>query len=345
MLKIAKTRTETVPSSLRPVPRSGAEAYRIAVIIPCYNEALAIDTVVRDFRGHLPGASVYVYDNNSTDGTAEVAAAAGVIVRREYRQGKGFVVRRMFSDVEADIYVMVDGDDTYDASMAPVMVARLVEEGLDLVNGVRDEEGASIYRPGHRLGNRVLSGMVGWTFGRGTTDMLSGYRVFSRRFVKSFPMMSRHFEIETELTVHSLELDMPVGEVRGRFKDRPAGSASKLSTFRDGWKILRTIIRLLKEERPMVFFGAMAGLLALASLLLALPVLAEYLATGLVPRLPTAVLAASTMGLAALSLTCGLILQTVTRGRQEIKRLSYLAQPCIINLAPDAPPRRELIAV
>lgn len=322
---------EGMDASLEPNALSAFSEYRIAVIIPCYNEAVAIPKVIADFRKYLPTADIYVYDNNSTDGTAQVARDAGAIVRHEYRQGKGYVVRRMFTDVMADIYVMVDGDDTYDASVAPQMVHRMVTEGLDLVNCVRDEQGSDIYRRGHRLGNSVLTGTVSWLFGRGTSDMLSGYRVFSKRFVKSFPMMSRQFEIETELTIHSLELNMPIGEVHGRFQDRPAGSESKLSTFKDGFRILRTIIRILKEERPMLFYGGIAAALAFLALVLGLPVVGEFTRTGLVPRLPTALLSASIMLLAALSLTCGLILQTVTRGRQEVKRLAYNGYPGPIN--------------
>ena len=313
-----------------PVPRFGALS--IAVLIPCYNEAAAIGTVVGDFRKALPEADIYVYDNNSTDGTAEIAAEAGAIVRREPRQGKGHVVRRMFADVEADIFLMVDGDDTYDASAAPQMVARMVSEGLDLVNGVRVAGSETAYRPGHKLGNRVLSGLVRSIFGRGSSDMLSGYRVFSRRFVKTFPMMSRGFEIETELTVHSLELDMPTAEVPGHFKDRAEGSESKLNSIRDGVRILSTITKLLKQERPLPVFGALAGGLALLSVALSLPIFAEYFTTGLVPRLPTAVLSTSIMLLAFLMGAVGLILDTVTRGRQETKRMRYLSVPGVLSV-------------
>ncbi|MDR9394616.1 MAG: glycosyltransferase family 2 protein [Roseovarius sp.] len=309
----------------------GIDALEIAVLIPCHNEAAAIGTVVRDFRAALPDARIYVYDNNSSDNTAAVARAAGAIVRREPRQGKGHVVRRMFADIEADIYVMVDGDDTYDASRAPEMVGHMVADGLDLVNGVRVAGSDTAYRPGHALGNRVLSGLVGTIFGRGTSDMLSGYRVFSRRFVKTFPMMARGFEIETELTVHSLELDMPTGEVPGRFKDRAEGSESKLNSIRDGLRILSTISKLLKQERPLPVFGGLAVAFALLSLGLAWPVFTEYFATGLVPRLPTAVLSASIMILAFLLGVAGLILDTVTRGRQETKRMRYLSVPGVLS--------------
>lgn len=319
-----------------------AAALRVAVLIPCYNEAAAIGSVVRDFRAALPQAQIYVYDNNSSDGTAEVAARAGAIVRREPRQGKGHVVRRMFADIEADVFVMVDGDDTYDAAAAPAMVARLADEGLDLVNGVRVAGSDTAYRPGHKLGNQVLSGLVRTIFGRGSSDMLSGFRVFSRRFVKTFPMMSRGFEIETELTVHALELDMPTAEVPGRFKDRPEGSESKLNSIRDGVRILRTITRLLKQERPLLVFSTLAAAFAVTALTLAAPVFAEYFATGLVPRLPTAVLSASLMILAFLSGAVGLILDTVTRGRQEAKRMQYLSVPGVLATRADtagaAPP-------
>lgn len=312
-------------------PESRFGELDIAVLIPCYNEAAAIGKVVEDFRQALPEAKIYVYDNNSTDQTAELALQAGASVRREPRQGKGHVVRRMFADVDADIFVMVDGDDTYDASVAPQMVTRAVQEGLDLVNGVRIAGSQTAYRPGHKLGNQVLSGLVRSIFGRGATDMLSGYRVFSKRFVKTFPMMSRGFEIETELTVHSLELDMPTGEVPGHFKDRAEGSESKLNSIRDGVRILSTITKLLKQERPLPVFGALAGMLALLSVILAAPVFAEYFATGLVPRLPTAVLSASIMVLAFLMGAVGLILDTVTRGRQETKRMRYLSVPGVLS--------------
>lgn len=312
-------------------PESRFGELDIAVLIPCYNEAAAIGKVVEDFRQALPEAKIYVYDNNSTDQTAELARQAGASVRREPRQGKGHVVRRMFADVDADIFVMVDGDDTYDASVAPQMVTRAVQEGLDLVNGVRIAGSQTAYRPGHKLGNQVLSGLVRFIFGRGATDMLSGYRVFSKRFVKTFPMMSRGFEIETELTVHSLELDMPTGEVPGHFKDRAEGSESKLNSIRDGVRILSTITKLLKQERPLPVFGALAGMLALLSVILAAPVFAEYFATGLVPRLPTAVLSASIMVLAFLMGAVGLILDTVTRGRQETKRMRYLSVPGVLS--------------
>lgn len=297
----------------------------IAVLIPCYNEEAAIGKVVQDFRAALPDAIVYVYDNNSKDRTVEVARAAGAVVRREPLQGKGNVMRRMFADIEADVYVLVDGDDTYHAASAPELVKRLWDEQLDMVNGARVTEIVAAYRPGHRFGNLVLTGMVAKIFGSRIGDMLSGYRVFSRRFVKSFPALASGFETETELTVHALELRMPIAEVKTPYKDRPPGSHSKLNTIRDGIRILRTIIILVKEERPLPFFSAAFGLLALLSMILGVPVIATYFETGLVPRFPTALLATGLMLLAFLSLTCGLILDTVTHGRREAKRMSYLS--------------------
>ncbi len=300
---------------------------RIAVLIPCFNEQAAIGKVVADFRAALPEAVIHVYDNNSTDGTAEAARAAGAVVRNEALQGKGNVVRRMFADVEADIYVLVDGDDTYEAAAAPGMVALLREQGLDMVTGARRGGGEAAYRPGHRFGNRVLTGLVAGVFGNRVSDMLSGYRVFSRRFVKSFPALAGGFETETEFTVHALELGMPIGEVPTAYKQRPPGSASKLNTIRDGVRILRTILVLVKEERPLPFFGLAALVLLLAGLGLFVPVLLTYLETGLVPRLPTAVLSLGLVLLSFLSLACGLILDTVTRGRKEAKRIAYLSIP------------------
>ena len=300
---------------------------RVAVLLPCYNEQEAIGRVVRDFRQALPEAIVYVYDNNSRDETRARAAAAGAVVRSESQQGKGFVVRRMFADVEADVYVLVDGDDTYHAPSAPLLVERLLADQLDMVVGRRVTEIEQAYRPGHRLGNRLLTGVVARVFGDRFKDILSGYRVFSRRFVKSFPALTKEFEIETELTVHALELDMPIAEVDTPYKDRPAGSASKLRTYRDGVRILTTILVLFKEERPLAFFGLAGLALALLALGLGYPVLTEYLRTGLVPRFPTAILATGLMTLAFLSFTSGLVLETVTRGRKELKRLAYLTIP------------------
>jgi glycosyltransferase involved in cell wall biosynthesis len=299
----------------------------VAVLIPCHNEAVAIPKVVADFRAALPDATIHVYDNNSTDGTPAAARAAGAVVRRERLQGKGHVVRRMFADVEADLYVLVDGDDTYDAAAAPAMVRLLLDEGLDMVIGTRVTDIQAAYRPGHRLGNLVLTGMVAAIFGNRVSDMLSGYRVFSRRFVKTFPALATGFETETEFTVHALELRMAIGEVRTAYRDRPAGSASKLRTWSDGARILRTIVILVKEERPLQFFSLAGLVLLLLGVGLGIPVVLDFLATGLVPRLPTAVLAMGFVLLSFLSLAAGLILDSVTRGRKEAKRLAYLAVP------------------
>ncbi|WP_237182094.1 glycosyltransferase [Roseomonas marmotae] len=300
---------------------------RIAVLIPCHNEEVAIQQVVAGFRAALPDAVIYVYDNNSTDRTKEVAAAAGAVVRTERLQGKGNVVRRMFADIEADAYLLVDGDGTYDPADAPAMVRMLFDDRLDMVNGVRVTEAEAAYRPGHRLGNRVLTGMVRFAFGDHITDMLSGYRCFSRRFVKSFPALARGFETETEFTVHALELRLPVGEIRTAYCERPEGSESKLRTYRDGFRILYTIVTLLKRERPLAFFGSFSLLFLLLFLSFFIPVLEGYLATGLVPRLPTFVASVANLFLSALSLSCGLILDTVTQGRREAKRVAYLAMP------------------
>lgn len=299
---------------------------KTAVLIPCYNEEHAVEQVVRDFRAALPEAVIYVYDNNSRDRTVELARAAGAVVRSEPLQGKGHVVRRMFSDIEADIYVMVDGDATYHAPSAPQLIRRLVDENLDMVVGSRlrtEEEGA--FRAGHQLGNHMLTGFVAWLFGDRFQDMLSGYRVFSRRFVKSFPAMSAGFETETELVVHALSLSMPVAEIETPYFARPEGSVSKLNTYRDGWRILMTILKLLKREKPLALFGSIFAVLALAAVVLAEPVFATYMQTGLVPRFPTAILATGIMILAFLSLTAGIILDTVTHGRREAKRLHYLS--------------------
>jgi glycosyltransferase involved in cell wall biosynthesis len=298
--------------------------YRIAILVPCYNEETAVTKVIADFRSALPGAKIYVYDNNSTDRTVEVARAAGAVVRRELHQGKGNVVRRMFTDIDADIYVLVDGDATYDAPSAAKMVARLIEERLDMVVGARVDQEQGAYRPGHRAGNRLLSAFVAMVFGRAFTDVLSGYRVFSRRFIKSFPALSGGFEIETELTVHALELGLPVDEIATPYYARPAGSASKLNTWQDGIRILWTIGRLYRSERPLQFFLIIGGALAALSVILAIPVLVMYLQEGIVPRLPTAVLSTGMMLAALLSFASGLVLDTVTRGRREMKLLAYL---------------------
>lgn len=296
----------------------------IAVLIPCYNERLAIGKVVQDFRNALPSAQVFVYDNNSSDGTAEAAREAGAIVRREVQQGKGHVVRRMFADVEADLYVLVDGDDTYDAASAPALISRLIEDSLDMVSAVRVENSKEAYRSGHRLGNKLLTGFVAWIFGSRSSDMLSGYRVFSRRFVKSFPALAKGFEIETELTVHALELGLPLAEIPTPYKERPPGSVSKLRTYSDGIRIANTILNLIKEERPLLFFGVLSLALILLGLATGIPVVVTYMETGLVPRLPIAILAMGQVLLGFLCLFSGLILDSVTRGRKEGKRLAYL---------------------
>ena len=298
---------------------------RLAVLIPCFNEAAAIGGVVAAFRAALPTAEIHVYDNNSRDDTAAVAAAAGAVVRHEGLQGKGQVIRRMFADIEADAYVLVDGDGTYEAAAAPRMVALLFEQRLDMVTGARVSAAGAAYRRGHRLGNRVLTGIVRLIFGNRVSDMLSGYRVFSRRFVKSFPALASGFETETELTIHALELRLPIAELPVAYIDRGEGSVSKLHTYRDGWRILNSILLLVKEERPMLFFSVAAAVLAGLGVLFGIPVLLEFMQTGLVPRLPTAVLATGLVLMAALSSTCGLILDSVTRGRKEMKRLAYLA--------------------
>ncbi|MBA3392069.1 MAG: glycosyltransferase [Deltaproteobacteria bacterium] len=299
----------------------------IAVLVPCFNEAAAIDKVVRDFQAALPTATVYVYDNNSTDETIAVATAAGAQVRTETRRGKGNVVRRMFQDIEADIYVMVDGDDTYDAAVAPRLVERLLADNLDMVVGKRVETHQAAYRAGHRLGNRVLTGLVGWLFGAQIDDMLSGYRVFSRRFVKSFPSFSREFEIETELTVHAMQMRMPVAELETRYKERPPGSESKLRTFRDGWRILLTITNLMRNERPLLFFSLIGMAFFALALVLGLPVLFEYFDTQLVRRFPTAILCTGLGVVGVLCVATGLILDLVAHVRREAKRLVYLQHP------------------
>jgi glycosyltransferase involved in cell wall biosynthesis len=302
---------------------------RIAVILPCYNEEAAIGLTVAGFRETLPQADIYVFDNNSTDRTIAVAEQAGAIVRREPMQGKGHVVRRMFADIEADIYVMADGDATYDPAAAPAMISRLCDEHLDMVVGARASEVEAAYRRGHRLGNRLLTGILARLFGRTFSDILSGYRVFSRRFVKSFPILSEGFEIETEISVHALELRMPVAEMVIQYGARPEGSASKLSTYRDGWRILRTILTLFRVERPVLYFGSLGLLLALLAVILAVPLIITYVQTGLVPRQPTAILVTGLAIVACLCFFAGLILDTVVRGRREMRRLAYLALPAI----------------
>ncbi len=300
---------------------------RVAVLVPCFNEAAAIAAVVADFRKSLPTADIYVYDNNSTDRTIAVAREAGAEVRSERRQGKGHVVRRMFADVDADIYMLVDGDATYDAASAPRMIETLLTEHLDMVVGLRVDQDQAAYRRGHRTGNRMLTSFLSTVFGQAFKDILSGYRVFSRRFVKSFPVLSDGFEIETELTVHALELALPVAEIETPYYARPEGSFSKLNTWRDGFRILGTILRLYRSEKPLRFFTAIGVFLAVISIGLAIPVVVTYLAQGIVPRLPTAVLSTGLMIVAMLSVSSGLVLDTVTRGRREMKLLAYLAQP------------------
>jgi glycosyltransferase involved in cell wall biosynthesis len=299
---------------------------RLAVLLPCFNEEAAIAQVVKDFRAALPQATVYVYDNNSTDGTVEAARAAGAVVRRETHQGKGNVVRRMFSDIDADVYVLVDGDATYHAPSAPAMIALLLEDRLDMVVAARVHEDEAAYRRGHVTGNRLLTGFVDTVFGATFTDILSGYRAFSRRFVKSFPVLSGGFEIETELTVHALELELPVAEIRTPYYARPEGSESKLSTWRDGFRILGTILKLYRSERPLRFFSSIGIALAALSLGFAIPIVIHFIEYGNVPRLPTAILSMGLMLAAYVSIAAGLILDTVTRGRREVKLLAYLEQ-------------------
>jgi len=303
------------------------QAMRIAVLVPCFNEETAVATVVGDFRKALPSAQIYVYDNNSSDRTAVVAREAGAEVRSEYRQGKGHVVRRMFADVDADVYVLVDGDATYDAPSAPRMIDVLLSEHLDMVVGLRVDQSEAAYRRGHRTGNWMLTSFLSQVFGKAFKDILSGYRVFSRRFVKSFPVLSDGFEIETELSVHALELALPVAEVETPYYARPEGSFSKLNTWRDGLRIIGTILKLYRSEKPLRFFTAIGIFLALLSIALAVPIVVTYLETGLVPRLPTAVLSMGLMIVALLSASSGLVLDTVTRGRREMKLLAYLSQP------------------
>jgi glycosyltransferase involved in cell wall biosynthesis len=295
------------------------------VLLPCFNEEAAIGATVRGFREALPGAAVYVYDNNSRDRTRDIAAEAGAIVRTERQQGKGHVVRRMFADIDADVYVMADGDLTYDPKAAPAMVDMLVADQLDMVVGTRRHEEKDAYRGGHVLGNKVFTGLLSSLFGRSFSDIFSGYRVFSRRFVKSFPVLSEGFEIETEMSVHALELRMPVGEVETAYGARPEGSHSKLSTYGDGWRILKTIVNLYRVERPVLFYGSIGALLVIAAIILAIPLVQTYLKTGLVPRFPTAILVTGMVIVAVLCFFAGLILNTVTRGRREVRRLAYLS--------------------
>jgi glycosyltransferase involved in cell wall biosynthesis len=333
-MRIDSNKDFETEASARRVPDGNKlpEKLRVAVIIPCFNEAHSIAEVVRGFRSVLPNAAVYVFDNNSTDETVAIASAAGALIRRETLQGKGHVVRRMFADVDADAYVMADGDSTYDPGYAAGMVSRLFEQHLDMVVGTRVASQVTAYPPGHRFGNRLLTFAVANLFGKRFSDMLSGYRVFSRRFVKSFPAMSSGFEIETELTIHALELQLPVAEVATPYHVRAIGSTSKLRTYVDGLKIVRLILVLYKNERPLRFFSAIAGALIAVALALGIPLVVTFIKTGLVLRQPTAILATGLVVLSALSFVSGLILDTVTRGRREMRRLAYLAVP---------PPGRE----
>ncbi len=310
-------------------PQAETAQPRVAVLVPCFNEEAAVAAVVAGFREALPLAEIYVYDNNSSDRTIAVAREAGAQVRSERRQGKGHVVRRMFADIDADVYVLVDGDATYDAASAPRMIETLRADHLDMVVGFRVDQTEAAYRPGHRTGNRMLTSFLAAVFGREFKDILSGYRVFSRRFVKSFPVLSDGFEIETELSVHALELALPVAEIETPYYARPEGSFSKLNTWRDGFRILSTILKLYRSEKPLRFFTAIGFFLTLVSIGLAIPVVVTYIEQGLVPRLPTAVLSMGLMILAVLSVSSGLVLDTVTRGRREIKLLAYLSQPAI----------------
>ncbi|MFL6754396.1 MAG: glycosyltransferase family 2 protein [Sphingomicrobium sp.] len=304
---------------------SSISSPRIAVLLPCYNEEAAIGRTVAGFSAALPGATVYVYDNNSRDRTREIAAEAGAVVRSERQQGKGHVVRRMFADIDADVYIMADGDLTYDPNAAPQMVDLLLADQLDMVVGTRRHEEKDAYRGGHVLGNKLFTGLLSGLFGRSFSDIFSGYRVFSRRFVKSFPVLSSGFEIETEMSVHALELRMPVGEVETVYAARPEGSQSKLSTYSDGWRILKTIVTLYRIERPVLFYGSIGALLVALAIVLAIPLVITYINTGLVPRVPTAILVTGMVVIAVLCFFAGLILDTVTRGRREVRRLYYLS--------------------
>lgn len=328
---------QTLPARYLPAGRHGNQSRRvvegpaIVVLMPCYNEECSVAKVIEDFRNSLPTAIIHVYDNNSSDHTCRVARGAGAVVRRETLQGKGHVVRRMFADVEADIYVLVDGDDTYDATAAPAMVRALIADQLDMVTAIRQSTEPQAYRLGHRMGNRLLSFLVCKVFGSHVSDLLSGYRVFSRRFVKSFPALASGFETETEFTVHALGLRMPVGELPSNYRGRPAGSHSKLHTCADGLRILRTIMMLVKQERPLQSFGLTAAVLLICGLGSGLPVVLQFLHTGLVPRLPTALLATGLVLAASLAFVCGLVLDQVSRGRKELKLLAYLSIPAIGN--------------
>ena len=297
---------------------------KIAVLIPCYNEEATVKDVILEFKQVLPSATIFVYDNNSSDETARIARDAGAVVRHEYRQGKGFVLQRMFAEIEAEVYLLVDGDLTYESSVAPKLVDAILTQSYDMAVALRHEVESSAYRVGHKFGNKLLTGSVNKIFGESIRDMLSGYRALSRRFVKSFPLKSSGFEVETEITIHALELKMRIIEIESMYRPRPEGSESKLKTYSDGWRIILFIINLFRQEKPMVFFLLISLFLALISFALFVPVLIEFIDTGLVPRLPTAILSMGLMIFSILSVACGLILDTVTRGRKEVKQLSYL---------------------
>lgn len=317
-LKVREELSELMPTA------SFVKNKSIAVLLPCHNEAATIATVVQGFRQALPGARIYVYDNNSTDGTADIARAEGAIVRHETRQGKGHVVRRMLADIDADVYVMADGDATYDASAAGHMVDKLVSGNYDMIVGTRVASADDAFRRGHRFGNRLFNRIVSRLFGPDFTDILSGYRVLSRRFTKSFPASSPGFEIETEFSIHAIDLRLPTAEVPLHYAERPANSASKLKTYRDGTRILLKIVSIYRLLRPMGFYGAVSGILFAAGLSLGAPVIAEYLSTGLVPRFPTAILAASLIQVGVVSLACGIIIDAVSSARREMRQIRYL---------------------
>ena len=320
-----------------------AKRYRIAAVVPCHNEEAAVAQVVMDLQLAVPGITVFVYDNCSTDATVERARAAGAIVCSEPLRGKGNVVRRAFADIDADIYLLIDGDDTYDAAAAPEMIEKLVSENLDQVVGVRRGDA---YRTGHETGNRALNRMVTGIFGDTMGDMLSGYRIFSRRFVKSFPAVSREFEIETELTVHALALRIPSATVDVGFKDRPEGSESKLRTYRDGWKILNVIMTLTRHERPIYYFGLISALLTFVAVVLAIPVLVQYLQTGLVPRMPTLIVASFLVLTASLLFLAGLVIDGIRKSRHETSRLAYMRHPAIRGAYvtdPDFAPEPDIV--
>jgi len=303
--------------------------YKIAIIIPCYNEGLTITDTILGLRATVPHSDIFVYDNNSTDDTVSRAKAVGAQVFVEKNQGKGNVVRRMFADIEADAYLLVDGDNTYDANSAPVLLRLVLEEGMDFVNGARRESSEKAYRAGHKFGNWMLTSMIRWIFGAEFSDMLSGLKCFSRRYVKSFPALSRGFEIETELTTHALELRMPCYEITTPYGERPEGSVSKLRTYHDGFRILMTILRLVKEERPLQLFASLGFILMLLALAITAPVIQTYLATGLVPRLPTAILAIGLTGLSSLSMVMAIVMDSIVTMRREMKRIAYLQIPMI----------------